>query len=58
MQDVNKKLQNELSVLINHIKTNTDNKKKAHKMKLKISKLQKQQHMLLERIEKLSKIIK
>ena len=35
MQDVNKKLQNELSVLINHIKTNTDNKKKAHKMKTK-----------------------
>ena len=52
-----KKLQSELSILVNHIRTNTKNKKGTHQMKLKISKLQKQQHMLLERIVNLSKMI-
>jgi hypothetical protein len=57
MQDVNKELQSELSILVNHIRTNTKNKKGTHQMKLKISKLQKQQHILLERIVNLSRMM-
>ena len=57
MQDVNKQLKSELSKLVTHMKENTINQKKTTEMKRKIKTLQKQQHLLLERIEQLSNIV-
>jgi hypothetical protein len=57
MQDVNKQLKSELSKLVTHMKENTINQKKTAEMKRKIKTLQKQQHLLLERIEQLSNIV-
>tara|TARA_R110002074_G_scaffold319170_1_gene489592 strand:- start:96 stop:272 length:177 start_codon:yes stop_codon:yes gene_type:complete len=57
MQDVNKQLKSELSKLVTHMKANTINQKKTAEMKRKIKTLQKQQHLLLERIEQLSNIV-
>jgi len=57
MQDVNKQLKSELSKLVTHMKANTINQKKTTEMKRKIKTVQKQQHLLLERIEQLSNIV-
>ena len=57
MQDVNKQLKSELSKLVTHMKENTINQKTTAEMKRKIKTLQKQQHLLLERIEQLSNIV-
>ena len=53
----NHKIKNELSILVNHIKTSSKNKQDNSQMKAKISRLQKQQHILLKRILDLSKMI-
>ena len=57
MRDVNKELKIELSKLINNMKMNTRNKQKHIKTEQKIKTLQKNQLLLLQRIEQLSDII-
>jgi hypothetical protein len=53
----NQKIQSELLILVNHIKTNSKHKRDNNNMKTKILQLQKQQHILLKRILNLSKLI-
>ena len=57
MKDTNKKLRNELSILVNHIKECTSNKQNNLKTQKKIKRLQKNQELLLQKINRLSKII-
>ena len=57
MRDVNKQLKSELSKLVNNMKMSTRNKQKHIRTQQKIKTLQKQQHLLLERIEQLSNIV-
>jgi hypothetical protein len=57
MKDTNKKLRNELSILVNHIKEYTCNKQNNLKTQEKIKRLQKNQELLLQKINRLSKII-
>ena len=57
MKDINQQLKKELSELINKIKIDTRNKQKHAKTQRKIERLQKNQQLLLQHIEQLSKII-
>jgi hypothetical protein len=54
---INHKLKSELSILVNNFKTSSKNTVDNRQMKQKIKQLQKQQHLLLQRILSLSKMI-
>jgi|APSaa5957512535_1039671.scaffolds.fasta_scaffold500360_2 hypothetical protein len=57
MRDVNKQLKSELSKLVNNMKMSTRNKQKHIRTQQKIKTLQKNQLLLLQRIEHLSNMV-